>query len=210
MGLEAPKAKTMIKPKQKADEIDLPELPSPDRYRAWRAAVREAIRSACDDPEAVLEVYPVREDKAKLCSELADPGSPGKFRTLDTKLLAALTKVAKGELAPQILNYKESEAQQSRIARGRQVLLMFEVHFKTSEEAGALYGTEDLLKISLDRDELKSFLRKWESVLTGMSHVPDPATLKDLFYREVRKSRKLRFDLDVYERRRPGTCFGGK
>ena len=45
---------------------------------------------------------------------------------------------------------------------------MFEVQFKTSEEAGALYGTEDLLKISLDSDDLKSFLRKWESVLTGM------------------------------------------
>ena len=119
-----------------------------------------------------------------------------------------MTKVAKGELAQQILNYKESEAQQSRIVRGRQVLLTFEVievHFKTGEEAGALYGTEDLLKISLDSDDLKSFLRKWESVLTGMSHVPDPATLKDLFYREVRKSRKLRFDLDVYERASEGS-----
>ena len=125
----------------------------------------------------MLEVYALREDKAKLCSELADPG---KFRTLDTKLLAALTKVAKGELSQQIRNYKESEAQQGRIVRGRQVLLMFEVLFKTNEEAGALYGTEDLLKISLDSDDLKSFLRKWENVLTGMSHVPDPATLKDL------------------------------
>ena len=37
------------------------------------------------------------------------------------------------------------------------------------------------------------------------SHVPDPATLKDLFYREVRKSRKLRFDLDVYERASEGS-----
>ena len=185
-GFKGAKSKDSDKPKAKeADKIDLPEFPSPDRYRTWRAAVREAIRSASDDPDAafawVLEVYAVREDKAKLCSELADPG---KFRTLDTKLLAALTKVAKGELSQQILNYRESEALQGRIVRGRQVLLMFEVHFKTSEEAGALYGTEDLLKISLDSDDLKSFLRKWESVLTGMSHVPDPATLKDLFYRE--------------------------
>ena len=199
-GFKGAKGKDSDKPKAKeADKIDLPEFPSPDRYRTWRAAVREAMRFASDDPDAAFAwvLDAVQEDKAKLCSELADPG---KFRTLDTKLLAALTKVAKGELSQQILNYKESEAQQGRIVRGRQVLLMFEVHFKTSEEAGALYGTEDLLKISLDSDDLKSFLRKWESVLTGMSHVPDPATLKDLFYREVRKSRKLRFDLDVYER----------
>ena len=103
----------------------------------------------------MLDVNAGREDRTKLCSELADPG---KFRILDTKLLAALTKVAKGELSQQILNYKESEAQQGRIARSRQVLLMFEVHFKSSEEAGALYGTEDLLKIALDSDDLKSFL----------------------------------------------------
>ena len=66
--------------------IDLPEFRSPDRYRTWRAAVREAIRSVFDDPDAafawVLEVYAVREDKAKLCSELADPG---KFRIPDLR-----------------------------------------------------------------------------------------------------------------------------
>ena len=131
-------------------------------------------------------------------------GDPGKFKTLDTKLLAALTRVAEGELSRQILNFKEVEASQGRIVRGRQVLLMFDQHFKTSEEAGALYGTEDLLKVKLDGDDLTSFLRNWEAVLVGMSRVPDPATLKDLFYREVRNSRKFR-DLDVYERALDGT-----
>ena len=47
---------------------------------------------------------------------------PGKFRTLDTKLLAALTKTAKGELAQQTLNYKESEAQR-RLIRNRALFL---------------------------------------------------------------------------------------
>ena len=195
------------KPKAKeADKVELPEFPSPEKYRTWRTAVREAIRSASDDPDGafqwVLKVYEVREDKATLAKELGDPG---KFKTLDTKLLSALTRVAKGELSQQILNFKEVEASQGRIVRGRQVLLMFDQHFKTSEEAGALYGTEDLLKVKLDGDDLKSFLSNWEAVLVGMSHVPDPATLKDLFYREVRNSRKLRYDLDVYERALDGT-----
>ena len=79
-GFKGAKSKDHDKPKAKeADKIDLPEFPCPDRYRAWRATVREAIRSASDDPDAafvwVLEVYAVREDKAKLCSELAG-GSP--------------------------------------------------------------------------------------------------------------------------------------
>ena len=85
------------------------------------------------------------------------------------------------------------------------MLLMFDQHLKTSEEAGILYGTEDLLKVTLDGDDLKSFLRKWEAVLVGMSHVPDPATLKDLCYREVKNSRKLRYDLDIYEKALDGT-----
>ena len=43
---------------------------------------------------------------------------PKKFLTLDTKLLAALTKVAQGELARQILNFKEVEAGFRRAVRG--------------------------------------------------------------------------------------------
>ena len=51
-----------------------------------------------------------------------------------------LSKVAKGELARQVLNFKESEAAAGRAVRGRQVLFMFEQHFKTNEAAGSLYS----------------------------------------------------------------------
>ena len=44
-GLNGAKSKDQDKPKAKeADKIERPEFPSPDRYRTWRAAVREAIR----------------------------------------------------------------------------------------------------------------------------------------------------------------------
>ena len=42
----------------------------------------------------------------------------GKFLPLDTKLLAALTKIAKGELARQVLNFKKTEANAGRAVRG--------------------------------------------------------------------------------------------
>ena len=69
-GFKGAKGKDQDKPRAKeADKIDLPEFASPDRYRTWRAAVREAIRSASDDPDTafawVLEVYAVREDKLR-------------------------------------------------------------------------------------------------------------------------------------------------
>ena len=61
---------------------------------------------------------------------------------------------------------------------------MFEVHFKTSEEAGALYGTEDLLKISLDSDDLKSFLRKMGECSDRNESCPRPRQLSRICFIE--------------------------
>ena len=130
---------------------------------------------------------------------------PGKFVTLDTKLLAALTKVARGELARQILNFKETEAGERRAVRGRQVLYLFDQHFKTNEEVGSLSSVEDLLKVNLLQDDLSTFIHNWESVVAGMSHVPDERTLRDILLRQIRRSARVKWDLDLYDRAKEGT-----
>ena len=99
----------------------------------------------------VLEVYDKDADHKTL-------SEPGKFLTLDTKLLAALAKIAKGELARQVLNFRQTEANASRAERDRQVLFMFNHHFRTNEELGALYSIEDLLRVKLSGDDLTSFI----------------------------------------------------
>ena len=149
-----------------------------------------------------MKVYEEREDKKNHMAEL---GNPAEFVTLDTKILAQLSKVARGELARQILTFKDVEAQNKCVVRGRQVLLMFEQYFKTNEEAGALYGTEDLLQVRLQSDDLKSFLQNWDAVIAGMKRIPDENTLKDLFLRQLRKSRRMGYDLDVYDRSSDGS-----
>ena len=191
------------KPKVKeAETIKLPEFPNPETYRSWKTAAREAIRAASDQPDSafawILEVYKKDASHEKL-------RDPGKFLTLDTKLLASLSKVAKGELARQILNFKEVEAGQERAVRGRQVLYLFDQHFKTNEEVGSLYSVEDLLKVTLVQDDLTTFLHNWESVIAGMSHIPDETTLRDIFLRQIRKSQKIKFDLERYDRAKEGT-----
>ena len=142
------------KPKAKeAETVKLPDFPNPETYRSWKTATRESIRAASDKPDEafkwILEVY----DKGASHEALRDPQ---KFLTLDTKLLAALTKVAKGELARQILNFKEVEAGKGRAVRGRQILYLFDQYFKTNEEVGSLYSVEDLLKVNLLGDDLSS------------------------------------------------------
>ena len=129
---------------KEADSLKFPEFPRPENYRKWKTAVREEIRASSDKPDEawvwLMEVYQDREDSRRLLQELSQPGQ---FVTLDTKILAQLSRVAKGDLGTQILNFKEVEAASGRVVRGRQVLFMFEQYFKTNEEAGALYGTED-------------------------------------------------------------------
>ena len=124
---------------------------------------------------------------------------------MDTKLLSAISKVVKGELARQIVNYKESEAAHARAVRGRQVLYMFEQYFKTNEEVGALYSVEDLLKVSLTNDDLSSFIHNWESVIAGISHVPEELALRDILLRQIRGSHRLKYDLETYDRAKEGT-----
>ena len=191
---------------KEAETLRFPEFPTPEKYRSWRTAVREEIRAASDRPDEawtwLLKVYEEREDKRNHMAEL---GIPADFVTLDTKILAQLSKVARGELARQILTFKDVEAQNKRVVRGRQVLLMFEQYFKTNEEAGALYGTEDLLQVRLQSDDLKSFLQNWDAVIAGMKRIPDENTLKDLFLRQLRKSRRMGYDLDVYDRSADGS-----
>ena len=189
------------KPKAKeAESIRLLDFPTPETYRSWRIAAREAIRAASDRPD---EAFAWVQAKDQSLEGLRDPG---KFLTLNiAKLLSAICKVVKGELARQIVNYKESEAAHARALRGRQVLYMFEQYFKTNEEVGALYSVEDLLKVSLTNDDLSSFIHNWESVIAGISHVPEELALRDIWLRQIRGSHRLKYDLETYDRAKEGT-----
>ena len=161
-------------------------------------------RAASDRPDEawpwIMEVWPDREDKKRLLEEL---GEPGKFVTLDTRILAALTRPAKGDLAQRILTAKEECAKEGKATRGRQVLFMLDQYFKTSEEAGNLYSLEDLLRVSRHGEgiiDLKRFLNAWDSVIAGMKKPPEEKVLKDILLRQVRSCHLLRYDIDTYDR----------
>ena len=76
-------------------------------------------------------------------------------------------------------------------------------YFKTNEEVGSLYSVEDLLKVRLLNDDLSTFINNWESVMSGLSHTPDETTLRDILLRELRQSKRLKYDLEIYDRARP-------
>ena len=168
--------------------------------------MREEIRAASDRPdkawEWLREVYDKDIKPAEKMMKLQDPGD---FGTLDTKLLAALTRSAKGDLGQRILNYKEEQAMKGNLIRGRQVLVphMFDEYFRTSEEAGNLYQLEDLLNVARRGDtieDLKRFINVWDRVLAGMNPVPEEASLRDIFMRQVRECPLIKLDIELYDR----------
>ena len=139
--------------------------------------MREIVRAASDQPDEafqwLLEVYS-RDANVEFLRDT------GKFLALGAKLLDALSRIVKGELARRILNHKEVEASKGNGVRGRQVLFMFEQFFKTNEEVGSLYSVEDLLQVTLNGDDLSAFIHSWESVIAGMSHILEETTRRGI------------------------------
>ena len=197
------------KPKVKeADHIKLNDMPTPETYRQWKHHVRDEIKSFSDKPDAawdwLMEVYNTVDERKVLEERLSNPG---KFTTLDTKLAAALTRSAKGDLANRIINYKEEKAKLGIQVRGRMILLMFDDYFKTSEEAGSLYRVEDLLNVVKVGDtvaDLKRFINRWDATIAGMPEPPHENVLRDILLRQIRTSTILRYDIDLFDRAKEG------
>ena len=195
--------KDMPKTKE-AEVIKLNNMPAPESYRNWKNHVRDEVKSCSDRPDEAWawlnDVYDQSCTRQELEDKLQDPG---KFLTLDTKLSAALTRSAGGDLATRILNYKEQQSRKGIQVRGRYVLLMFEDYFKASEEAGSLYRVEDLLgvvKVGDTVQDLRRFVNKWDATLAGMASTPEDAVLRDSLLRQPRPSQLLKYDIEVFDR----------
>ena len=193
------------KPRTKeAESIKLNDMPAPETYRQWRNHVRDEVKSCSDKPDEAWswlnEVFDTKTPRVELEKKLQEPG---KFITLDTKLSAALTRSAKGDLATKIHNFKDENSKKGIQVRGRRVLLMFEDYFKTSEEAGSLYRVEDLLGVVRTGDtvdDLKRFLNRWDATIAGMETPPDDLVLRDILLRQIRKCHLMKYDIEAFDR----------
>ena len=193
------------KPRTKeAETIKLNDMPAPEAYRHWRNHVRDEVKSCSDKPDEAWiwlnEVFDNKTPRDQLEEKLQEPG---KFITLDTKLSAALTRSAKGDLATKIHNFKDEKSKKGIQARGRRVLLMFEDYFRTSEEAGSLYRVEDLLGVvrtGESVEDLRRFLNRWDATIAGMETPPDDLVLRDILLRQIRKCQLMKYDIEAFDR----------
>ena len=82
-------------------------------------------------------------------------------------------------------------------------------HFKTAEEAGALYDLVDLTKVLSSTSggrqiDLITFLLNWEAVLSGMKIEPDISVKESLFKEQIKVYKQIEHDIAAYHRAKPG------
>ena len=85
-----------------ADEVKVPNLPSPGQFRAWKNTVFQNVNVAAqrDDDKALVWVSQV--DDQNITDEDLAKQPPLRFRQLSKRLAAALQKIASGELGRDI------------------------------------------------------------------------------------------------------------
>ena len=135
-------------------------------------------------------------------AELRDPEG---FSTLDAKIMSALTNILEGDFARQTDTYKETEAHSGRMVRGRQLMFRLRNYFATNALHGSVYDMEDLMNCVMVNENLTTFIRNWDTILSGIPTPPDNSVLEPLFHRQIKKCKVIDHDIQVYERALEGS-----
>ena len=140
-------------------------LPKAPAFMAWRSSVRDAVVSASGDPEAAFAWIREVEKEGVTFDTLANSGN---FKTLDAKLSAAISLVARGDLGLQLASLKEKYAREDKFLNGRQILYEVYGYYQLRDEDGVVLQFQDLLAVKLHNDDLIKFMRDWDTVISNM------------------------------------------
>jgi len=88
--------------------------------------------------------------------------------------------------------FKETEANEERIVRGRQVLFMRHDHFSTNMKHGPTFALQDLFSIRLKGENLKTFISNWDQASAGI----EESVLETLFYNQAKNCKTIAHDLE--------------
>ena len=84
---------------------------------------------------------------------------------------------------------------------------MFRLHnyFATNALHGSVYDMEDLMNCVMVNENLTTFIRNWDTILSGIPTPPDNSVLEPLFHRQIKKCKVIDHDIQVYERALEGS-----
>ena len=179
--------------------MKLPPLPDVSRFREWRTAVRSAVSGAYGRPNKAFRWIRRVESKDITYDQLGQLRR--RFEALDSKLGAALTNLASGEVARILLRNDEEQNKVGRRVCGRQKLLLIYNYFKTNHDPNVYHTIVDLSKVTFRGDgRLTEFYDQWLAILAGMQDHPPDTAMEELFVDKLRSSQVLREEIAHYDR----------
>jgi hypothetical protein len=108
---------------------------------------------------------------------------------------------------------QEAEAMSTgSMVTGRQILWLAGRHFSMAESDRSIYETEHSFAVNLRSDDLRGFVSMWDSMLVNLSSAGKPADnmLETLFFRQLRKPKRMEVDVAYYDRlplEHPDRCY---
>ena len=156
------------------------------------------------DAKAGLRCFAGIEDKS--VDELANTDGRD---VLDQALATALVKARHGDLGMELAIEEESMANRGQPMRGRQMAKRITEWFAPDARNRGLYSSEDLMAVALKKDELAIFKARWENTLVGLRAAPSEDIKLALFLKQLRKSKRMRTQIEAWERLPPSlTTYG--
>eukprot|EP00971_Amphidinium_carterae_P329501 6462001-Amphidinium_carterae.1 len=175
------KTRTKVKRKE-ADTITLPPWPEPQQFRAWKQKTYMTVMAAAGrDENKTLQWLQQIERKEATLSSFTHSSSA--WRSLETKLAAAVCAVARGDLLRRLTLLQESCTNQGRPMTGRAALFLLFDAFKVEANTSALMDWTALTRIQMtSQKDLSAFVQSWEHMLLGMHESPSERVLEARLY----------------------------
>jgi len=155
-----------------SETVKIPTLPTKgSQFRAWKLTARQEILAASGVPRNEIIQW-VMDVEKKTFAELADPGP---HETLCTKIGAAVSKLAHGELGRKITLEIDNAArlEPPLVFAGRQALRLVYNYYVTDRACGAVDDYDDLqCVVWLGDAKMETFLDNWDHVMAGMEKEP--------------------------------------
>ena len=184
--------------KVKTAEMRLPQYPNALTFQFWRGNVRTAAIAACEKPErARAFVFSAEAEEASFDS--LDVSDSDWHRTLDAKLVGALLKVVKGDLARRLAVMSESLAKHGLVLAGRLILFLICKEFvKDARQIGCTsYSHFEKMQGCRDFKGLETFLAVWDNLMLKFQTPPKPDHMYSALLSKIRDVLEL---LDPFKR----------
>ena len=130
------------------------------------------------------------------------------YRAIDIKMCIALTSMLKtaGDTARtvriEVEKLQRHRAKHDKMTSGREVTAIMFENFGSSDNTEVMYLIDHLIHLKYPGDsKIYDFYTQWHAILEGMrdEDIPPKRTLRDIFYKKIRDSTVMRFDVSLHD-----------